>query len=188
MQLPFTATQFVGVFTAYNAAIWPDADRRLRARRARRRTRPQAPPLRRLAVSAILAGFWAFTGIGYHLLSFSRINPAARVFAVLFVAQAALLLVAGAARQAALPVSTASRARESGSASRSFAMVGYPLLGFVFGHGFPNGPAFGLTPCPLGIFTFGMLLLADRAPRYLGVIPALWAARRHQRCGPARHP
>ena len=54
-------------------------------------------------------------------------------------------------------------------------MVAYPLIGSALGHGFPNGPVFGLTPCPLVLFTFGLLLLVDRAPRYMMVIPIIWA-------------
>jgi hypothetical protein len=38
-------------------------------------------------------------------------------------------------------------------------------------------PAFGIAPCPLAIFTFGLLLLAaPRAPLHLLVIPLIWAA------------
>ena len=35
---------------------------------------------------------------------------------------------------------------------------------------------FGVTPCPVTIFTFGMLLLTtERLPRWLLVIPFVWS-------------
>ena len=37
-------------------------------------------------------------------------------------------------------------------------------------------PAFGVTPCPVTIFTFGVLLLATRrVPVVLLVVPLLWS-------------
>jgi hypothetical protein len=37
-------------------------------------------------------------------------------------------------------------------------------------------PVFGVAPCPTTIFTFGILLwTTDRVPKYLLVIPLLWA-------------
>jgi hypothetical protein len=49
-----------------------------------------------------------------------------------------------------------------------YAMVIYPLLDSVLGHGSPQAPLFGVTPCPTTIFTFG-LLWRDRpcGPGYL---------------------
>lgn len=51
----------------------------------------------------------------------------------------------------------------------------YPLIGVV-GHGYPALPMFGITPCPVTLFSFGVLLLAQGPlPRRLLVIPLLWA-------------
>ena len=37
-------------------------------------------------------------------------------------------------------------------------------------------PMFGITPCPVTIFTFGLFLLASSAvPRSLMVIPVVWS-------------
>lgn len=55
-------------------------------------------------------------------------------------------------------------------------MVGYPLIGYFAGHVYPESPAFGLTPCPATVFTFGMLLMTDKkVPVLYLVIPLLWA-------------
>jgi hypothetical protein len=36
-------------------------------------------------------------------------------------------------------------------------------------------PMFGITPCPVTIFTFGLFLLAAPVSRWLLVVPVLWA-------------
>jgi hypothetical protein len=57
-----------------------------------------------------------------------------------------------------------------------YAGVIYPLLGLYFGHRVSEIPPFGLTPCPLVIFTLGLLLLTSaKVPRVLLVIPTLWS-------------
>jgi hypothetical protein len=57
-----------------------------------------------------------------------------------------------------------------------YAMLVYPILGTLPGHGYPRSPSFGVAPCPMIIFTFGLLLLTNaRVPRYLLVIPFVWS-------------
>ena len=57
-----------------------------------------------------------------------------------------------------------------------FALVAYPLLGWLAGHGGPRAAVFGVAPAPTVIFTFGMLLMLEgRAPLTLAVIPLLWS-------------
>jgi hypothetical protein len=62
-----------------------------------------------------------------------------------------------------------------GLAFTAYALVGYPVAGLVVGHVYPHTPLSPLFPCPATILTFGVLLLARRVPRYLLVIPTLWA-------------
>lgn len=174
MHLPFTTGQFIEVLTRYNAAIGlaPLAAYALgiaAVALAFKSTRYGDK-----LISAVLAGFWAFTGIGYHLLSFSAINPIARVFGAAFVVEAVLLAVAGFRGKLHFRFADDARSR-IGIVMVAWSMLVYPAIGFALGHGYPNGPVFGLTPCPLVIFTFGMLLMADRPPRYLAHIPMQWA-------------
>ena len=43
-------------------------------------------------------------------------------------------------------------------------------------HIYPAAPPFGLTPCPLVAYTFGLLLLTrSRVPRYLYLLPLFYA-------------
>lgn len=118
---------------------------------------------------------WLWTGIAYHGMYFSEINKAAFVFAALFVVQGLLLSRAA--------VTKAFRFGFSGSASAwlgwgliVYALVAYPLLGLWAGLRYPQMPMFGITPCPVTIFTFGVFLLAaSPVSRWLLVIPVIWS-------------
>jgi len=57
-----------------------------------------------------------------------------------------------------------------------YAAALYPLLGLAMGHPSSELPTFGITPCPVTIFTFGMLLLTGQPVAHLLlVIPFLWS-------------
>lgn len=58
----------------------------------------------------------------------------------------------------------------------SFAMVGYPILGYFVGHVYPQSMSFGLTPCPLAIFTLGLFMLTSKkVPRVLLILPFFYS-------------
>jgi hypothetical protein len=173
---PFTLEQFLGVFVAYNAAIWPlqivAYALGLIAIAAVWARRPAASRL----VSSVLALMWVLNGIGYHFLYFSTINPAATLFAGLFILQA-ILFATGAMAANGMRFDIGRNLRSfSGVAVIAYAMLIYPLLGILAGHGLLAGPMFGVAPCPTTIFTIGMLMLA-RGPWviWLSIIPLLWS-------------
>ena len=56
-----------------------------------------------------------------------------------------------------------------------YALVLYPLIGLAVGERYPAMPLFGVTPCPLLIFTFGLMLWASRARWWLWIMPVTWA-------------
>ncbi len=177
MPLPFDSDQFLALFAAYNAAIWPAqllayllgllalAAFLLRA------------PLRERVILTLLAIMWAWNGIAYHLVFFTSINAAAPAFAILFALQAGLL-----AFRALKPgtISFAAHADWRGIAALmlvAYSMVGYEALSVMAGHGLMNGPLVGVAPCPTTIFTIALLVLGrGRSLRLLAVIPLIWAA------------
>lgn len=176
MTPPFTIAEFLTVFAAYNAAIWPVQI----AAYGIGAVVVAAVFLRRgmsvrLAVAA-LAILWAFTGIGYHLLFFSRINSIAPIFAALFVLQA-VLFIASALRPGDLRFELgADLPSVAGLMTIAYAVVVYPILGFWAGHGWDAGPMFGVAPCPTTIFTIGLLMMArGRWRLWLSIIPFLWS-------------
>jgi hypothetical protein len=172
---PFTRDQFIAVFAAYNEAVWPAQvlAYALGAVVVLFALRPS--PRRDRLVAAGLALLWAWTGIAYHALHFAPINPAAYAFGALFVLQA--LLLAQAAATGSLRFGRPAGAlRWLGIGLVVYAMALYPLLGRLAGHSYPGVPTFGITPCPLVLFTFGIFLLAaPRLPRGLLVVPFVWA-------------
>ncbi|OQW75401.1 MAG: hypothetical protein BVN32_11230 [Proteobacteria bacterium ST_bin14] len=176
MTTPFTVAQFLDVFVAYNAAIWPAqlgayaiglvavAALWLAQRKAAR------------IIPAILAVMWLWNAVGYQYLFFSRINPAATVFAALFAAEAVLLAMSAISSRALFSPPSRSLKSAIGAFFIAYAYLIYPALGYLAGHGFMAGPMFGVAPCPTVIFTIGLLLMArGRWVIWLSVIPILWS-------------
>jgi len=174
MQLPFTFEEFLSVFREYNAQVG------------------FAPLLltalgliavslaftrkswRHRAIGVTLAGFWIWSGVVYHWAFFSRINGAARLFGALFVVEGVLILVA-VARNRLRFFPRPSGSGVIGLLLVCYALVVYPVLGWLQGHGYPDGPSFGV-PCPVVIFFFGMVLWSlNGLSISLLVIPVVWA-------------
>ncbi|MBR0837206.1 hypothetical protein JQ612_28775 [Bradyrhizobium manausense] len=174
--LPFTPEQFLAVFSDYNQAIWPVqvAAYLLGAFAVILlffKRREAADP----AISGILASMWLWTGIGYHGLWFAAINKAAYLFAASFIIQGCYLFYSGFSRQIHFGVRPGT-ATWVGMTFIAYAAIVYPLIGTATGHSYPHMPMFGVTPCPVTIFTFGLLLLTTSAvPRWLLVIPFAWS-------------
>lgn len=175
--MPFTVEQFFEVFARYNLALFPWQIIAiflgiLAVLLLLRDTRAAA-----VGVLSILAVMWLVNGIGYHWLHFAPINPVARLFAAVFVAEAVLLLWAALARPDLRLVVRGDLVSILGLACIVFAIAVYPALGWLAGHRYPAVPMFGVAPCPTTIFTIGVLLQGQwRQVRWLLVIPGLWAA------------
>lgn len=173
-RLPFSEEQFFEVFAAYNQAVWP-APVVLTilalggAALVWRRPHAATP-----WVTAFLAGLWTWTGVAYHLPHFTEVNPAARVFGTLFVIQGVLFLWWGPVRGDLRFIRPAGARGAAAAVVLGYSLLGYPLLGVLAGHGWTTGPTFG-APCPVVIYTFGLLLLLRLPPLWLLAIPVFWA-------------
>jgi hypothetical protein len=174
MRLPFTTEEFFHTFAQYNSAIWPAqvvllvmalAVVYLAVRRSL--ALPALAPL-------LLAALWIWSGAVYHIAFFRRINALAVVFGAAFLLQAILLIVATRHHGLTFRFDRSARAW-SGAGLILYAMVLYPLLGAWLGHRYPAAPTFG-APCPLAIFTLGILLWASLRVWYVLAIPLLWSA------------
>lgn len=172
---PFTADIYLSLFETYNSAIWPAqvVAYGLGIVALVLALRPLAAGGR--IVLAVLSIFWLWNGIAYHLMHFLQINFAALGFGALFALQG--VLFAGYA----VGGRRIFRFRPdvfgwSGLFFCLFALVAYPLLAWMAGHGWPQVAAFGVAPAPTAIFTFGMLLMLEGgAPLYLFAGPLLWS-------------
>jgi hypothetical protein len=175
MTLPFTVEQFFAVFRTYNSAIWPAqlVAYGLGALIAVLMVR-RSPTADRI-VAAVLAAFWLWTGMAYHLAFFSRINQAAYGFGVLFLIEGLLLLVFGTVRRRLSFQSRWDVWSLLGGLLIFYAAIVYPLLGVFFGHPLVEIPWLGVTPCPTTIFTFGALLCVGTGRPLVLTIPLLWS-------------
>ena len=172
--IPFTVDQFFGVFAAYNESVWPAQLVLIAAAVGAILLALSRGRGRHRWVSGFLVLIWAWTGIAYHLVHFTKINPAARAFGALFILQAAIFLWWGVVRgQLNYGRPGGVRAAAAG-AILLYAILFYPVLGALTGHAYMASPTFG-APCPAVIYTFGILLLAEAVPLWLLVVPVLWA-------------
>ena len=87
MRVPFTQQQFLDVFGAYNSTAWPVVIALWLVTLAFgvRFVRGQA---RSVTLSVLAAVHWAWSGLVYHALFFTDINPAAWLLAGVFVLEA----------------------------------------------------------------------------------------------------
>jgi hypothetical protein len=174
MGLPFTSEQFYLVFRDYNEAIWPAQWLLLGLAVIATALALRRSPWSGVGVSAILASFWGWIAIGYHLAFFSVINPAAYGFAAVSMAAAVVLVWQGVYRRR-LQFRWSGGARSyAGTALVVFAVAVYPAWLSWTGHRYPATATFGL-PCPTTVFTIGLLAFAvPPYPRSPLVVPVLW--------------
>ncbi|HET9793088.1 MAG TPA: DUF6064 family protein [Thermoanaerobaculia bacterium] len=185
MKLPFTRSQFLDVFAAYNGALWPAAlllwlvATLLAVRMLGRR-----PPGGRF-VAGYLAVLWLWNSVAYHGVFFRKVNPAALGFAILFGVES--LLLAGvavfgrglrSAAHAPRPLgerrSFAVNWRPAAGAAFLLAAVLYPFAAAAGGGRWPRLPTFGV-PCPTVLFTTGVFLRGEAELReILSAAPLVW--------------
>lgn len=174
MQLPFTREEFFDLLAAYNTTLWPALVALwlasvLAAIWLALERRPSAR-----WISGLLVVHWAWSAVAYHLAFFTRINPAAWLFAAMFLLQAAVLFWIGVVRGRLSFTSPRAAWAPMGWFLVAYALV-YPVLSAAEHGSVVRIPAFGV-PCPTTIFTAGLLLLATPGTRTLAVIPIIWCA------------
>jgi hypothetical protein len=176
--LPFTRDQFLGMFEAYNQAIWPAQVVAYVLGTTAVALLIWRPRGSDRLIAGVLAVFWLWLGAAFLLIAMRTIDggPGPLAFGVAFVLQGALWLLAGVFRQGLRFDARLTGSSILGWALITYALVIYPVLGVLAGHVYPRQPMFGVAPCPTVIFTFGVLLLtAARVPKYLLIVPFAWA-------------
>lgn len=174
--LPYTGEVLLSLFEQYNRAVWPAliAAYALGALAVALAFRPM--PAGGRIVAAVLAAFWLWTGIVWHLGWFAGINFLAFGFGPVFVVQGLLLLWTGVVRGRIAFRYTPGPGAWAALALIALAVALPPLAARLEGAGWTAAAAFGVAPGPTVLFTFAMLLLArPRAPLHLAAIPLLWA-------------
>lgn len=174
--LPFTIDQFLQVFETYNQSVWPA---QIIAYLFGAlillliiKTREGADKY----INWILGTFWIWMGVVYHIFFFTEVNPAAYIFGVIFILQGVAFLVTEMTGVKLRYEFKKDIYSITGIIFILYSIIIYPLLGYSFGHVYPQSPVFGVAPCPTTIFTFGILLQSKaKVPVWLFVIPGLWS-------------
>ena len=169
--MPFSTEEFFKVFERYNLAVYPIQGLFLLLAIVILLLVTRTHRWASVVIACILSFFWIWMGMVYHIGFFSRINPAAYFFGAVFILQAILLVVFGSK----MSFRTTSPSHDLVAYTCiGYGLILYPIFGYANGHVYPSSPTFGL-PCPTTIFTLGILLLADRTPRVIFLIPFLWS-------------
>jgi hypothetical protein len=174
MKLPFTKEQFFDLFVSYNEALWPAAVALWIASAVIVALRLSAGRQHDRWISALLVTHWAWSALAYQVAFFTRINPAAWLFAALFLGQAILFFRVGVVqrRLSFVPWGHAWAPLAWGLIAYSLA---YPLINAIDHLSLLRIPTFGL-PCPTTIFTAGVLMLATPRSWTLSIVPVIWSA------------
>ena len=176
MPLPFSREQFLAIFASYGQAVWPLQVLAYLLGIVAIASLAFHNDQRNRVVPGVLAVMWLMTGLGYHLLFFAEINEAAYFFAAAFAAQGAAFGYLAIGRSILGFGFPGGVSGVVGFAFVAYAAVLYPAIGLWAGYPYLAVPAFGITPCPVTLFTFGVLLLTtSRVPGWLLIIPGLWS-------------
>ncbi len=175
MNTPFTLDQFFEIFKSYNEAIFPAQIFLYLTSLIVIFLIIKPSSISNKIISGFLAFLWLWMGIVYHLIFFTKINSAAYVFGPAFILQSVLFIAYGVFKTKLSFSFHSGIYGVTGFLLIFFALIIYPILGLFLGHVYPSSPTFGL-PCPTTIFTFGVLLLSNKAfPVVILIIPLLWS-------------
>jgi len=175
MKTPFTVEQFLEVMRKYNETVFPMqiVFYLLSIILIYLAIKPSSKSDK--IISGFLALFWLWMGIVYHLIFFTVINKAAYLFGAAFILQGILFLTFGVFQNKLSFRFHSDMFGTTGIILVLFALIVYPVLGYFFGHVYPDSLTFGL-PCPTTIFSFGLLLLSDKkCPLAILIIPFIWS-------------
>jgi len=130
-------------------------------------------------ISGILALLWLWSGIVPCVTFFAWMFRAGDIwylFGLILVVGGVLFLSFGVIRSSLSFKFTGDSYNIFGAAMVVYSMLIYPIIGSLTERGYPAYPIFGTFPCPVTIFTFGLLLWADRkVPKIVTAMPLVWA-------------
>lgn len=126
--------------------------------------------------TTILALLWIWNGAVTEILFFSEFQKQYYFWGILWILQGILFLIVGLSKNKFNYKIQRNWYSYTGLLFILYALVLYPLIGSLLGHPYPRGPIFGVAPCPVVVFTFGVMLFVDqKVPLSLLVFPLIWA-------------
>ncbi|MHA2164088.1 MAG: DUF6064 family protein [Candidatus Thorarchaeota archaeon] len=135
-------------------------------------------------ISLTLTFLWLWIGIVFGFLVFGpvpavmagiEIPGAWYLFGGIFVIHGIILLYFGVIKDAVSFTWKPDTQHYIGLLLILYGLVLYPLVGILTGRVFPEYPVFGIAPCPVTLFTIGLLLWSDVKPSLaFFAIPIFW--------------
>ena len=169
-----TGEQLLEVFAAYNPQIWPLQFVAYLLGVAAVYFAVRKTAFSGRGIAAILAFFWLWVALMFWLPAVLQGFTPGYFFVAIFIIQG-LLFGMYTIRPGLHFGSRPGLNTWIGRGILLYALAGYPLVGALVGHTYPRMSPFGLTPCPVVTFTFGLLLLTEqKVPKGLLIIPLLF--------------
>jgi len=122
-------------------------------------------------ISGILAFLWIWSGLifwigtfGPHPFSMFNVSIPGIwiIFGIGFIFQGGLFIFYGIYKSSLSYKTEFDSYFYLGLVFMIYATLVYPVIGFLTGHPYPDYPIFGIAPCPIAIFTFGMFLWTNK--------------------------
>jgi hypothetical protein len=128
------------------------------------------------AIVGTLSLLWLWSGVATFIIAFGDLSAQYYAWGTLWIIQGLIFLYAGLVKSRLTFGFNGEWYNYVGLIFVAYALVMYPIIGSISGHPYPLGPIFGIAPCPVCIFTVGMLLLSvEKVPLFVMGIPFLWS-------------
>jgi hypothetical protein len=175
--MEFTQEEFFQMLTKYHNAVWPMAWILFFIGIGMLAVLLSRWHFKRPVILGALSFIWLWCGtifLGYFCSGY--ISHTTFVPDILLFSLQGLLFLIAAVRSKAIDFDFSGIAYEIvGIVWICFSLIGWPLIGNISGHFYTSFPVFG-EPCPITIFTFGVLLCSKtRVPWYFMLLPFIWS-------------
>jgi hypothetical protein len=126
-------------------------------------------------ILAVLSLIWLWTGVVFCIIYWAKVFTPSYAYAALYIIQGILFFTCIFSSKLSF------RFKPDiysflGILFILYSIAGYPLIGYLIGHNYPQSVSLILAPCPTVVLTFGFLLLTDKKfPKYILIIPLLWS-------------
>jgi len=125
-------------------------------------------------IAGTLSFLWLRSGVVTFIIGFGDLSAQYYVWGALWIIQSLIFFFVGFVKSKLAFGFNGKWYNYLGLIFIVYGLVVYPLIGSVSGHPYPGSPIFGVAPCPVCIFTVGMLLLsAKKVPLFVMAIPLL---------------
>jgi hypothetical protein len=127
-------------------------------------------------IAGVIAFLWLWSGLVAIILFFGTVSSQYYFWGTLWIIQGAVFIYYGLLKPGFQFRSSKDLSTYLGFLFILYALIVYPIIGTLNGHGFPGGPIFGVAPCPVCIFTFGIFMMTlRRIPVYIFIFPLIWS-------------